>query len=283
MRPKFTIVIPSHKRPHEVLHAFASVQKQTYTDWKLYVVIDDTESDYTELMNESQKDNRVTVLRNESNLGKNRSINKILENLSSINFDGYVIYLDDDDWLARNCLTDFAKEISENLSLRWIVSNRVIEATGESLTKSSVNDEFINYLRENLIFKRITGDSTHCIHFPTTKSCRFSMEIRNGEEWVYFTQVAAIHPSFKYINSTGTYTNGYLESGLTANQTDIRSTKQIFLLIKEMSALKILTPYIYLYLTGRIGKNMFFKLNRLFYRFRERYFREETSQKSYPN
>lgn len=278
MRPKFTIIIPTYKRPTEVVRAVRSVQKQTYPGWNLYVVIDDTESDYQELLAESQQDNRINIIRNDRNLGKNRSLNKVLENLSIAEFDGYVVYLDDDDWFSPDCLKQFAGEIIENPSPGWIVSNRVIEPSGKSLTKSTIEFDFIHYLRDNLVGRKITGDATHCIHFPTTKHCRYSSKIKNAEEWLYFSQVAVIHPHFKYINSTGTFTYGYEGDGLTAHQDEIRSVSRTKTLFKESVSFKILNPYLCIYLGGRIVKTLLYKLNRLFDRGWKRYFGKKASQ-----
>ena len=264
MRPKFTVIVPTYKRPTEVMRAVNSVLKQTYVDWRLYVVIDDIESDYRELLTMPQHDSRINVIRNECNLGKNYSINSVLEKLNTEEFDGYVVYLDDDDWLAPNCLRDYADEISANSSLNWLVSNRVIESGGKLITKSKLGTGFIHYLRGNLLRRKIFGDATHCIHFPSTKYCRYSTRIRNAEEWLYFAQIAVIHPHFKYLNSTGTFTYGYGEGGLTAHRADIRSLGRISTLFKETLAFKILNPYVYIYLCGRTVKTLTFKLRRFF-------------------
>ncbi|MCB9819640.1 glycosyltransferase family 2 protein [Candidatus Nomurabacteria bacterium] len=264
MRPKFTIIIPTYRRPVEVMRAVKSVLEQTYVDWKLCVVIDDIESNYQELLTLPQHDNRINVTKNDRNLGKNYSLNYVLKKLAAEEFGGYIVYLDDDDWLAPNCLRNFADEIMEDPSLKWLVSNRVIESAGKPVTKSQLDSGLIHYLRDNLLRRKIFGDATHCLHFPTTKNCRYSNRIKNAEEWLYFSQVATIHPYFKYLNSTGTFTYGYGEDGLTAHQSDIRSLDRIGILFKEALAFKILNPYIYIYLCGRSVKTLLFKLRRFF-------------------
>ena len=264
MRPKFTVIVPTCRRPVEVIRAAKSVMEQTYVDWELYVVIDDVESDYRELLTMPQHDSRIKVFSNNQNLGKNYSLNFVLEKLSTEEFDGYVIYLDDDDWLEPNCLKSFAEEITANPSLKWLVNNRVIESAGKPITKSELDTNSIHYLRDNLLRRKIFGDATHCIYFPTTKHCRYSTRIKNAEEWLYFSQVATVHPHFKYINTTGTFTYGYGKDGLTAQQYAIRSLSRIGILFKEVLSFKIMNPYVYIYLCGRAGKTLLFNLGRLF-------------------
>lgn len=276
MRPKFAIITPTYRRPAEIIRAVKSVQDQAYVDWKLYVVIDDTNSNYQELLSIPARDSRIKVFRNEQNLGKNRSLNHILSILAEEDFSGHIVYLDDDDWLAPNCLKNFAEEIQQDSSLKWLVSNRVIESTDKSLTKSSLESGHIHYLRDNLVMRKIFGDSTHCIHFPTTKNFRYSNLIKNAEEWLYFSQVAQKHPHFKYLNSTGTFTYGYGEDGLTAHKKDIRSLERLSDLFKETLRLKILSPYVYVYLLGRLVKTLTLHSGRFLNTLRERNTGKET-------
>jgi glycosyltransferase involved in cell wall biosynthesis len=215
MKPLFAIITTTYRRPDQILQTLASVQTQSYANWQHIIVIDDPESDYETLKNEASKDSRITVIPNEVNLGKNASVNKAFARLREQNFAGYVIFLDDDDWLAPDCLATFAIMIQADQASGWYVTNRTNVDTGIPFTKNETGRTTISYLYDTLLRHRFGGDVTHCIHFPTTNHITFPVPVKNAEEWVYFAAVASVHKTFHYQNGTGTFSHGYSDHGLT--------------------------------------------------------------------
>ena len=67
-------------------------------------------------------DPRIIYLKNERNMGVNYSRNYALDNLS-IN-SSFIIFLDDDDWFAKDTLLNFKKIITENPKENWFITNR---------------------------------------------------------------------------------------------------------------------------------------------------------------
>ena len=120
--PQFAIITTTYKRPDLVLRSVASVEAQNNTNWDLYVVIDDTESSYENLFELSEYKPKIHCLQNKSNMGKNASANRVLDLLSEKFFTGYIIFLDDDDWLDQNCLSSFADTIRQNPNQSWLVT-----------------------------------------------------------------------------------------------------------------------------------------------------------------
>jgi glycosyltransferase involved in cell wall biosynthesis len=215
MKPTFTIITTTYKRPDHVLKALASVQAQTYTNWHQLIVIDDTLSDYNQLKAHAALDTRVTIITNNVNAGKNASVNTAFGVLRAEQFSGYVVFLDDDDWLAPECLATFATMITQEPTLGWYVTNRTNSDTEVPFTHNHTGRHFISYLYDILLRHRFGGDVTHCIYFPTTATITFPTPIKNAEEWLYFAAVATIHKHFLYEHSTGTYSHGYSDGGLT--------------------------------------------------------------------
>lgn len=251
MTPHFTVVMTTYNRPQLAVQALLSVQNQTYSDWKLVVVIDDIEADYTALESLAREDTRVGVLKNETNLGKNKSVNKALAYLRESSFFGHVVFLDDDDTLTPDCLLTFAKEIERTKSL-WLVSQRANQSDKKSLTKNRASSNHIDYLKDMLIFRKFSGETTHCIDFKSTKNCQFPTLIKNAEEWIYYAQVASIIPTFHYIEKAGTYTEGYLADGLS-NQKKVFAEKWAVYtkLWQEVRLNNLNSFFIYLYLMMR--------------------------------
>jgi glycosyltransferase involved in cell wall biosynthesis len=249
----FTVILPTYKRPELILRSIKSVQAQTCPDWELLVVIDDPISDYSETKNTAQSDSRITIIENTENLGKNASVNKALSILESKNYTGHIIFLDDDDWLAPSCLSDFSKVIES----AWVVSERQDVTTNKSLTHSVVDSSKINYLTDMLLFRRFQGETTHCIYFPPVAHIRFPSLIKNAEEWLYFASVAEAVGSFFYLPSTGTVSEGYLADGLSVSKKSRREKiLTLSLLLREVWQRKFASLSIYLYLAGRTLKTL---------------------------
>ncbi|VXD08774.1 putative teichuronic acid biosynthesis glycosyltransferase TuaG [Enterobacterales bacterium 8AC] len=89
---KFSIIMPAYNAAKTITDSINSVLAQTLTDFKLYIVNDNSQ-DATESIIHSFSDDRIVYLKNESNLGVASSRNKALEVASG----KYVAFLDSDD------------------------------------------------------------------------------------------------------------------------------------------------------------------------------------------
>lgn len=247
----FTVIITTYKRPESVLKSIDSVINQTNPNWQIYLVIDDITSDYSNLLALYRDNPKIIVLQNERNNGKNYSLNRALDLLSRKTYSGYIIYLDDDDWLHKNCLADFTKAIASCNEPSWIVSERVNTLTNQPFTIVKKKKANFYYPKDVLLLKSFTGDATHCILFSQTANCRFPTHIKNAEEWVYFSQVAKI-TTFTFIKKTGTYSEGYAASGLTKNRiNDFANYKNV---LRDTLQYRLFSAYVIAYLAGRFIK-----------------------------
>lgn len=257
MKPNFCVITTTYKRPRAVLRAVTSVKNQPYLNFKHLVVIDDPNSDYRALRALEAESPQLHIIENPENLGKNASVNAALDHLHAESFDGYVVFLDDDDWLSPNCLTDFADTISK-IPHPWLVSERVNVTTKKSFTSNKTGNNLISYQYHCLIKKDFSGDTTHCINFLSTKDVRFPLSIKNAEEWLYFAHVSTIHPQFIFLPVAGTLSLGYAAAGLTdcyhQNQEQRHNAR---ILAKEVMVRKIFSPFILIYVAIRLLRSLF--------------------------
>ncbi|PIT93332.1 MAG: hypothetical protein COU06_00440 [Candidatus Harrisonbacteria bacterium CG10_big_fil_rev_8_21_14_0_10_38_8] len=258
MKPEFCVILTTYNRPDSVLKSVKSVIGQNYDLWRLVIVIDDITSNYVALIELAKKDGRISIISNSRNIGKNSSINWALSRLRDESFRGYVIYLDDDDWLSPNCLDDFADGIKTYKSNNWLVSSRVNIRDGVSLTKNYTGDSVVNYKFDYLLRKKFTGDATHCLSFDYVKNIRFPEPIKNGEEWIYFSSVSMIFPSFRYICKNGTFSNGYSVDGLSSlYQKHTERKKNNLAILRLILKRRLFSPWILLYYLGRVIRSSF--------------------------
>ena len=89
--PYFSIIIPTYNRPELLAHAIESVRRQTFTDWQL-IVVDDAGS----IPARVPEDDRIVLLRNDTNNGASASFNRGLDVAAG----RFVAFLADDDCFA---------------------------------------------------------------------------------------------------------------------------------------------------------------------------------------
>ncbi len=210
---KFSIITPTHKRKDKLTRAVTSLLTQTYTDWEMIIIND---SPYDETYKEfasSINDARIHYHVNSKNNGVNYSRNHALDKLSADS--KWIIFLDDDDYLAPDTLATFHELILLHSNQRWFVTNRAYRH-GESITKFPHDDMLYSYVWQYLILKRCKGDATHCIETKliTHIHAHFSRHVKQGEEWFFFCQIG-LHSKMFYHDHNSTISDGYsIDQGL---------------------------------------------------------------------
>jgi len=233
---KYSIITPSYDQPVKARRCIESLLAQPHLDWELIFINDSPSVDYSQVRNLVSSDDRITYIENDQNRGSNFSRNKGLQKISQ-DVD-YVIFLDDDDWLASDSLADLQILLQKHDFPDWLVSNRA-RSSGVPLTqiKKDLRNKSISYWWSYLIKKNITGDATHCISRKSLERDNplFSKQVKNGEEWYFFSQIS---PRFIYEPINSSLTDGYSSEGLNQKM-QTTYCQNTFLLWREKRNLKI--------------------------------------------
>jgi glycosyltransferase involved in cell wall biosynthesis len=105
--PFFSVIIPSYNRGHIIVRAIESVLNQSYSDFEI-IVVDDGSIDETRTVISSQNDPRISYL-----FQQNKGV-CTARNLGASKAKGdYLVFLDSDDYVAKEWLMDFYHAISE--------------------------------------------------------------------------------------------------------------------------------------------------------------------------
>lgn len=98
---KFSIIVPNYNNAEWISKTIESVLEQTYDNWEMYIIDDISTDNSIEVINK-YKDKRITLIENKIKLynGGSRNIG-ILKSKES-NYDGYLLFIDSDDWLAND-------------------------------------------------------------------------------------------------------------------------------------------------------------------------------------
>lgn len=102
---KFSITIPAYK-PQFLKEAVESVMVQSFTDWELIIVDDDSPDDLHSIVAPFLTDSRVRYYRNEKNIGAVNLVDNWNRCLAYCRGD-YMICMGDDDALLPDCLAAY--------------------------------------------------------------------------------------------------------------------------------------------------------------------------------
>jgi glycosyltransferase involved in cell wall biosynthesis len=248
---KFSIITPTFKRSEKLKRAVESLRMQTYKNWEMIIINDSPKDESYHEFASSINDPRIHYHINEHNSGVNATRNKGLDKISADST--WIIFLDDDDYLAPDTLANFVQLISEKNTVKWFMTNRAY-VNGRPVTYTPHNETFYTYAWHYLIAKRIKGDATHCIETKLINQihARFSHYVKQGEEWFFFYQIG-LHAKIYYSDHNSTITDGYdAASGLNFRKRSFAERYETLLkLIYEGGKKKILKPMFLLYCTFR--------------------------------
>ncbi len=248
---KFSIITPTYKRRDLLERAIQSVLHQSYTDWEMIIVNDSPEDPSYQGFTTSINDPRIHYLVNGANRGVNHSRNRALDNAAKDS--EWVIFLDDDDFLASDALETFRALAIAHQEIKWFVTNRAY-SDGTLVTKYPKTETWYSYIKDVLILKRCKGDVTHCIKTSLLTKIRYSKYIKQAEEWIFYYQIALREKIF-YHNHNSTLTDGYDKvSGLNfRKRTHAEQLETLRAFIREGHELHLLHhPTFLIYLTMRL-------------------------------
>ena len=119
-KPLVTIYIVSKNYGRFLNQSIKSVLDQTYKNWELFVVDDNSDDETTKIMNKykNYKDN-IKFIFNSKNIGLQRTANTIL----SKSLGKYFIRLDADDWLEKNAIELMINILEKKNNLEIVFGN----------------------------------------------------------------------------------------------------------------------------------------------------------------
>lgn len=137
-----SIIMPVYNGKSHIEQAVASVFQQTYQKWEL-IVIDDCSTDgtYELLMKNYENDNRLCLLRNETNQGIAKSRNKGISHGKG----QFIAFLDSDDmWDPKKLEEQIAFMKNHQVAFSY-TDCRVIDVTGQWTGKNRIAPKEVTY------------------------------------------------------------------------------------------------------------------------------------------
>ena len=113
-KPLVSIVIPYYNREEKFKRCLQSIFSQTYTHYEIIVV-----DDYSSIPLKMEFDSRISVYRNQKNLGPGQSRNRGLDNAKG----DYIAFLDSDDYWDSKFLINCLQCFFENGDISMVFCN----------------------------------------------------------------------------------------------------------------------------------------------------------------
>ncbi len=127
---KISIIIPNHNKAQYIAETLASVRAQIFQDWEA-IIVDDASTDDSVAVIEKfiTGDGRFKLIRNDECKGGSASRNIGIKNAIG----GYVMFLDSDDILTRDCLQRRYEAIVGDRSLDCVIASMGLMKDGKKM------------------------------------------------------------------------------------------------------------------------------------------------------
>ncbi|MEG3638712.1 glycosyltransferase family 2 protein [Magnetococcus sp. PR-3] len=148
--PTVSILITAYNREDFVGEAIESVIQSTYTDWEMIIVDDGSlDATYDLCCRYAEKDHRIHVYRNETNLGDYPNRNRAAELARG----RYLKYVDSDDHLYPHSLAYLVSLMEEHPEAGYALSQDSFVNRPHPILLSPYEAYFINFFHYNLFVR----------------------------------------------------------------------------------------------------------------------------------
>jgi glycosyltransferase involved in cell wall biosynthesis len=256
--PTFFVLTPTYNRAERLLSAIESVRNQSYADCHHFILDDGSSDETPQILDRFRADPQIDTWRFDVNRGVNEARNFLLERILEQEKAGFIVILDDDDRLEKDCLSRFAEAARAFPSGRWFIGN-CLYPNGRAITQIRGGSEALCYVRDHKLGKRLSGDVAHVFHTSIIGDIRFSDDFPNAEEWWFYSALA--RHSMMYPIDFHAKTQEYLEGGLTLSQPNKGQDAKVYALkLKRFD--RFLSQGQRASLEARLGRHLFAQGNR---------------------
>lgn len=179
--PLVSVIMPAYNGQEYVEQAIRSVMDQTVQDWEL-LVIDDGSTDNTRAIVEglSREDSRISLIRNEANMGVAKTRNRGL----ALSKGTYVALLDSDDYWAPEMLQKMIARAEETKADIVYCSYAIVDEQGQKLCNDFIVPPETTF--EDSIIRNVISCSTALLASELAKNSRFPTNIYHEDTALWF-------------------------------------------------------------------------------------------------
>lgn len=184
----FSIVIPTYNREAFIRMAVDSVLSQTYPHWEL-IVVDDASMDDTFGVLSSYTDERISLVRNETNKERSASRNRGVQMAKG----NYICFLDSDDYFLPTHLQHLADAIQSKAAPVALFYTNVLQIDKSKGTERWIERPSYPNPVEGVIDTHIPVIAV-AIHHEILKKFNFDPQLKINEDVQLFSRIASCYP-----------------------------------------------------------------------------------------
>lgn len=166
--PLVTVIIPAYNCENFIKATIQSVIDQTYENWRLIVIDDESKDSTCEIVNKlTEKDDRIQLIRNPVNMGVAKTRNRGLD----FSQGDYVAFLDSDDVWHSDKLSKQIEKMQLTGADFSYTSYNIINIEGNCSKNAYIVPEEITF--NKLLEENVIGCSTVVLSSEIAKKYRF--------------------------------------------------------------------------------------------------------------
>lgn len=155
---KVSIILPTHNRERYIRETIDSCLGQTYSNLEL-IIIDDASSDEIFQIVNSYSDKRIKYLRNETNLGLSKTLNRGF----TISSGEYLTWQSDDNFYGPKAIATMVEALEKKQKIDFVYANfYVVDEKGEIIRRGKIASPKIldryNCIGPCFLYRRIVYD-----------------------------------------------------------------------------------------------------------------------------
>ena len=159
MNNKFKIITPSYNNSDWIEYNVASILNQTYTNWEVVYINDNSTDDTLEKIKSIVGNNKqYNIIDNTTNRGATYNY---FEHLDLLNDEDICLHLDGDDWLIDNTVLEKLNDLYNNTDC-WMTYGGMVVWDGDTFTPTyPQNTPYDDFVHKNKFYRRDIWRASH--------------------------------------------------------------------------------------------------------------------------
>lgn len=176
---KFSIIIPTYNRASMITHAIESISRQDYENWELLIIDDGSTDNTKEIISDFKNDKIIYIYQENAERGAAR--NNGIKNASG----DYVFFLDSDDFIEKNYLSELKSLIELNPNSMLFHLPYLLIGTDSLSSGPSLKNIQQSIYTQNKFACQV------CVEKETALNNLFSEDrkFKIGEDWWFILQI----------------------------------------------------------------------------------------------
>ncbi len=232
MNPKVSVVIPTHKRELKYLkRSVESVFSQTFTDWELVIVDDNSElPEYRKMVEDyvgKLNSDKVHLFENERNLGGSLTRNRGIDESGG----EYISFLDDDDAYLPERIEEMLQfMIDEDCDMAF--TNLVMHNNNDKVVDvrdHSGLDNFDNdYLFRYHLTKNISANSSFMFRTEAIRRIGGFKDVKMGQDFYLMVRTITGGLKVRFLNSNSVIIYKHMDGGISQGRNKIIGENSLY-------------------------------------------------------